>query len=270
MPEHIADTPNHAPSVTGFLRDPGRPILAYGRSLRPAGSIAPHHHPRAQLLWAAQGVLRITAAEATWIVPPSHAVWIPGDVPHHVQSDTETNIRNLYIDPALPLRSANQTCAVLTLTPLMRALILRLHSEDTTEAFPPRLLRLTAVIADEIEALPEAPLHLPGGHDPRLVRLTRHLINHPDDPRPLPDLARSTAASPRTLERLFRQETGLSYRQWRARQRLLLAIERLTLGQSSATIAYALGYRSPSAFTAAFRAEFGTPPQSFLKQALAP
>ncbi len=229
--------------------------------------IAPHHHPRAQLLWAAQGVLRITAANATWIVPPSHAVWIPGDVPHQVQADTDTDIRNLYIDPTLPLRAANQTCAVLTLTDLMRALILRLHGEDTARAFPPRLLRLTAVIADEIETLPEAPLHLPAGHDPRLTRLTRHLINHPDDASPLPDLARSTATSPRTLERLFRQQTGLSYRQWRARQRLLLAIERLTLGQTSTTIAYALGYRSPSAFIAAFHAEFGTPPQSFLKQA---
>ena len=269
MPEYIADTPNHAPSATGFLRDPGRPILAYGRTMQPQHGIAPHHHPRAQLLWALRGVLRIHAAEATWIVPASHAVWIPGDVPHQVQSDTETDIRNLYIDPTLPLRAANQTCAVLTLTPLMRALILRLHSEDTAAAFPPRLLRLTAVIADEIETLSEAPLHLPGGHDPRLMRLTRHLINHPDDPSLLPDLARSIAASPRTLERLFRTETGLSYRQWRARQRLLLAIERLTLGQSSATIAYALGYRSPSAFTAAFSAEFGTPPQSFLKHAVA-
>ncbi len=267
MPEHIAQSPNHAPSATGFLLDPTRPILAYGRTMRPADGIAPHHHPRAQLLWAQRGVLRIRAAETTWIVPPSHVVWIPGHVPHQVQSDTETDIRNLYIDPTLPLRAANQTCAVLTLSDLMRALILRLHSEDTTEAFPPHLLRLTAVIADEIETLCEAPLHLPGGHDPRLVRLTRHLINHPDDASPLPDLARSTATSPRTLERLFRQETGLSYRQWRARQRLLLAVERLTLGQTSTSIAYALGYRSPSAFTVAFRAEFDTPPQSFLKQA---
>lgn len=270
MPEHIAHTPNRAPSATGFLRDPSRPILAYGRTLQPQDGIAPHHHPRAQLLWAMQGVLRIRSAATTWIVPPSHAVWIPGDVPHDVQSDTETTVRNLYIDPSLLLRTATSRCAVLALTALMRALIQRLYGEDTSTTFPPRLLRLCAVIADEIETLPEAPLHLPAGHDPRLVRLTRHLINHPDEPRPLPDLARQTATSPRTLERLFRLETGLSYRQWRARQRLLLAIERLTLGQSSATIAYALGYRSPSAFTAAFRAEFGTPPQSFLRQASAP
>ncbi|MFC3179994.1 AraC family transcriptional regulator [Cypionkella sinensis] len=265
MSKHIAETPNQAPSAIGYQQDPARPILAHGRTMPPQDGIAPHRHPRAQLLWATAGVLRVTAGAETWIVPTSHAVWVPADVPHAVQTETEVQIRNLYIDASRPLRPGNRTCAVLSLSDLMRALILRLHTESTATAYSPRLLRLCDVIADEIEALHEAPLHLPGGQDRRLVRLTRHLMNHPDDATTLPDLARSAATSPRTLERLFRQETGLSYRQWRARQRLLLAIERLTRGESSATIAYALGYGSPSAFTAAFRAAFGTPPQSFLK-----
>ncbi|OYU39297.1 MAG: AraC family transcriptional regulator [Pseudorhodobacter sp. PARRP1] len=270
MSKHIAQTPKHPPSATGYLHDPARPILAHGRTMPAQSGIAPHHHPRAQLLWATAGVLRVTASAETWIVPASHAVWVPADMPHSVQSDTEVHIRNLYIDPSRPLRADNHSCAVLNLSDLMRALILRLHREDTSGAFPPRLLRLCDVIADEIEALPQAPLHLPGGRDPRLLRITRHLINHPDEARPLPELARNAATSPRSLERLFRQETGLSYRQWRARQRLLLAVERLSRGESSATIAYALGYRSPSAFTAAFRAAFGTPPQSFLKSETTP
>ncbi|WP_299509424.1 helix-turn-helix transcriptional regulator [Cypionkella sp.] len=265
MPNDIANAPMRAPTPAGFLQDPARPILCTGRDLPPQHGVVPHQHPRSQLLWATQGVLRITSDQAIWVVPPSHAVWIPGNVQHALQSDTAAVVRNLYIDASCPPRR-DTACAVLTLTPLMRALILRLYTEDTTAAFPARLLRLCAVTLDEIANLPQAPLHLPGGQDPRLVRLIRHLGHHPDDPSALPELARIAAASPRTLERLFRQETGLTYRQWRSRQRLLLAIERLTLGQSSATIAYALGYRSPSAFTAAFHAEFGTPPQSFRKQ----
>ena len=142
MPEHIAHTPNRAPSATGFLLDPNRPILAYGRTMQPQDGIAPHHHPRAQLLWAMQGVLRIRSAATTWVVPPSHAVWIQGGVPHDVQSDTETTVRNLYIDPSLLLRTATSRCAVLALTALMRALIQRLYGEDTSTTFPPRLLRL--------------------------------------------------------------------------------------------------------------------------------
>lgn len=255
------------PTPTGYLRDPDRPILCTGRDLPPQHGVVPHQHSRGQLLWAMQGVLRITAAEAIWIVPPSHVVWIPGDTLHSLQSETAAVVRNLYTDPSLSLRATAPACAVLGLTALMRALILRLYTEPTETAFSAQQLRLCSVIADEIDSLPEAPLHLPGGRDPRLVRLIHHLTRHPDDPRPLPELARIAAASPRTLERLFQQETGLGYRQWRSRQRLLLAIERLNLGQSSTSIAYALGYRSPSAFTAAFHAQFGQPPQSFLKHA---
>lgn len=110
-----------------------------------------------------------------------------------------------------------------------------------------------AVLLDEVERLPEAPLDLPGGQD---KRPTRHLIRHPNDPRPLPDLSRIAGASPRTLERLFRAETGLGFRQWRSKLRLLSAIESLNRGESSTSIAYSMGYSSPSAF--------GTTPQRFL------
>jgi AraC-like DNA-binding protein len=265
MTEDISDPPNLNPSGTGFVRDPSRPILAHGRIFRPGASVRPHSHPRAQLLWAAEGVLRVTGNGSVWIVPPSHAVWIAADTQHAVSSETEAQIRNLYFDPSLHLR-AQDACAVLLLTPLMRQLILRLGVQDMSQAFDRRLQNLCAVIRDEVEALVPAPLSLPGGQDPRLVRLTRHLGAAPADPRGLQALAAFVGASPRTLERLFRSETGLTFRQWRARLRLLAAIERLNLGQSSTSIAYALGYRSVSAFVAAFHDQFGCPPQSFLQQ----
>lgn len=46
--------------------------------------------------------------------------------------------------------------------------------------------------------------------------------------------------------------------------RLLSAIEALNRGASSTTIAFSMGYSSPSAFIAAFREAFGTTPQRFL------
>lgn len=264
MTEDIADTTDQGPSGTGFVQDPSRPILAHGRLFRPGDAVRPHSHPRAQLLWAAEGVLRVTGGGSVWIVPPSHAVWIAADTRHAVSSETEAQIRNLYFDAALPAQR-EEACAVLLLTPLMRQLILRLAAQDMTRAFDARLQNLCAVILDEVAALEPAPLSLPGGQDPRLVRLTRHLGGAPADPRGLAALATFAGASPRTLERLFRAETGLTFRQWRARLRLLAAIERLNLGQSSTTIAYGLGYRSVSAFVAAFHDQFGCPPQSFLQ-----
>lgn len=274
MTENVANTPIFAPSALGFTLDGARPILAHENRFAPGAGVHPHSHPRAQLLWAMDGVLRVSSDDSVWIVPPSHAVWIPGGTVHAVTCETEATFRNLYIDPSLalgPERATNSAaCQVVLLSPLLRELILMLVDQDMTGPFSPRLMRLVGVIADEIAALVPAPLYLPGGHDPRLVRLTQHLGRHPADQSPLADLARLAGASLRTVERLFRTETGLTFRQWRARLRLLSAIERLDAGQSSKAIAHALGYQTASAFVAAFRDQFGVPPQSYLRSMITP
>ncbi|WP_430514480.1 AraC family transcriptional regulator [Pannonibacter phragmitetus] len=268
MPIDVADTPNAAPSPTAFVIDPERPVLARSERLAPGWAVAPHSHPRSQLLWAVRGVLRVFSADGVWIVPPSHAVWIPGGVPHHTVSETDVEIRNLYVDPsALEGRPAlsGSACSVRLMTGLMREIILRLCSMGGPEAGASSHHRhLHALALEEIAALAEAPLHLPGGHDPRLLRVTRHLVANPGDGRSLAELGAMAGASIRTLERLFHGETGLTFRQWRSRLRLLSALELLNRGHSSTEIAHRLGYGSASAFSAAFRSYFGTPPQSFL------
>ncbi|MBA4207373.1 MAG: AraC family transcriptional regulator [Polymorphum sp.] len=285
MPIDVADTPNAAPSPTAFVIDPERPVLARSERLAPGWAVAPHSHPRSQLLWAVRGVLRVFSADGVWIVPPSHTVWIPGGVPHHTVSETEVEIRNLYVDPsALEGRPAlsGSACSVRLMTGLMREIILRLCSMAGNEAAGNEAggneaggrsshhRYLCALALDEITVLAEAPLHLPGGHDPRLLRVTRHLVANPGDGRSLAELGTMAGASIRTLERLFHGETGLTFRQWRSRLRLLSALDLLNHGHSSTEIAHRLGYGSASAFSAAFRSYFGTPPQSFLARGGSP
>lgn len=265
MPKDIADTPGLPPSHTAFIRDPERPVLTHGRDMDVGSSIQPHRHPRGQLLWAAQGVLRVTSQAAIWIVPPSHAVWIPGNVAHHVVTETAARSRNLYVDPAYTVRAQSEGCAMLLLSPLLREIILRLTG-DAPPADAAGLKRLGLVAIDEIQRLESAPLNLPAGQDARLRRLTGHMIRYPGDRRPLADLAQIAGGSLRTLERLCKAQTGMTFRQWRSRLRLLNAIEPLGRGESSTTIAHSLGFRGASAFVAAFHKQFGCPPQEFLKQ----
>lgn len=266
MPKDIAKTPNHPASHAAFVLDSEQPVLSHGRDLEADTSIEPHRHPRGQLLWAAQGVLRITTDDKVWIVPSSHAVWIPGNCFHHVVTETAARTRNLYIDPSYPVRDPNMGCATLLLTPLMREIILRLTSSDAL-ADEVGFKRLGMVAIDELHRLESTSLNLPAGHDPRLRRLIGHMVRNPNDPQPLHELSRFAGGSVRTLERLFAAETGLSFRQWRSRLKLLGAIEQLRQGNSSTTIAHSLGYRSASAFVAAFRQHFGSPPQQFLTMA---
>jgi len=262
----VENTSFFEPGATAYVEDPARPVLAYGRDLAAGAANAPHSHPRGQLLWAMTGVLRVVSGNSVWMVPPSHAVWIPGGTRHNIVTETAARTRNLYVDPSRPVRAGTAECTVLLLTPLMREIVLRLSEQAGDAAGDARLGRLGEVALDEIERLEEAPLSLPGGHDPRLQRLIADLERDPGDRRSLPELAALAGASPRTLERLFSRETGLTFRQWRSRLRLLKAVEMLHRGESSTAIAYSLGYRGPSAFVAAFRQHFGCPPQSFLER----
>ncbi|KGJ05193.1 hypothetical protein IT41_07365 [Paracoccus halophilus] len=268
MTTDVAKPPDLDPADIAYVLDPARPILTHGRVIETGRALRSHNHPRGQLLWAMRGVLRVVSNACIWLVPPSHAVWIPPGMEHQVTIESEAELLNIYVDPSITVRKPTRPmpcCAVLLLTPLAREMIRRLGESDTSAPFDDRLLRFCAVLLDELEQLAEAPLNLPGGQDERLSRVTRQLIRHPDDPRQLTELSRDAGASPRTLERLFRAETGLSFRQWRSKLRLLSAIEALNRGDSSTTIAFSMGYSSPSAFIAAFREAFGTTPQRFLR-----
>ncbi len=273
MTTDVKNPPILDPLETAYIVDPSRPVLTRGREIAAGHTIREHSHPRGQLLWAITGVVKVMSHACVWVVPPSHAVWIPAGLPHRFATETDADMLNLYVDPSRSVREGKgpkgQGCAVLELTPFVRELILQLDLRTQDGCYDDRALRLAEVALDELEMLPEAPLSLPGGQDARLVRLTQHLAANPADRRPLAELAQAFGTTPRTLERLFRNETGLSFRQWRNRLRLLAAIDALNRGDSSTAIAFSLGWHSPSAFVAAFREQFGTTPQRFLHEARA-
>jgi AraC-like DNA-binding protein len=87
----------------------------------------------------------------------------------------------------------------------------------------------------------------------------------PGDDRDLTQWGRHAGASARTLARLFRRETGMTFAGWRRRLRLLAAVSRLGAGESVAMVADDLGYHSPSAFVAMFRRSLGTSPGRYFK-----
>jgi AraC-like DNA-binding protein len=61
-------------------------------------------------------------------------------------------------------------------------------------------------------------------------------------------------------------ETGFNFTAWRQRARLMRSLEMLAAGEPVATIAYDLGYSSPSAFISLFRRSFGHTPASYRSQ----
>lgn len=262
MTKDIHKTTTFLPSDAAFILDPTRPVLSYGRSMQAESNVAPHSHPRGQLLWAEKGVLRITSEDSVWVVPPTHAIWIPSHQHHHVTSETDSALRNLYIDPSYPIRRKEKSVVMLTMTPLMREVILRLcASQDQTNEQLRVHLGLVAI--DELALLQPFNNEIHAGQDPRLQRLISYIVQHPQQTLSLHALSALAGASARTIERLFKTETGMTFRQWRSRFKLMNALVALSQGESSTSVAYSLGYKSVSSFIATFKTQFGCTPQEY-------
>ena len=119
---------------------------------------------------------------------------------------------------------------------------------------------LVALALHEIRRVASRTLSVPSCTDPRLRRVTDALLADPADPRGLDAFAATAGASARTLARLFRAETGMSFQAWRRHLRLTEALALLSQGVPPARVAANVGYSSGPAFGAAFRAAFEITP----------
>ncbi len=198
---------------------------------------------------------------AVYLVPPQQAVWMPAGVEHAIEARAALALRTLYFSAEIAAAFAPAAC-VLRVTPLLRELVVAVVALDNRYADAADA-RLLDVLLDQIVAQPRSPLSLPLPVDRRLRRVTEALLQNPGDTRDLDAWAAQAGASKRTLNRLFKRETGLSYRDWRAQCRLLHALEMLARGASVAHIAGELGYENASAFIAMFRRALGTTPKRY-------
>jgi AraC-like DNA-binding protein len=95
------------------------------------------------------------------------------------------------------------------------------------------------------------------------------LQERPSDGRSLIELAKIAGASKRTLERLFKFETGLGFGKWRQQLRLGHAMRLLAAGEAVTSVALEVGYDSTSAFISAFRMTFGKTPGNYFRASAA-
>lgn len=220
-----------------------------------------HHHARGQLLGAVRGLLSVDAGSSRWVVPATHAVWIPPDVPHGLRSHGPFSGWSVYVAPSACADLPGEPC-VLAVSDLLREAVARASSWTGDGLDAPRE-RLAGVILDEIRSSPRAALGLQIPQDAHLIRIAQALSDQPDDGRRLKEWAEWAGIAPRTLTRRFITETGFTFTEWRQRVRLLKALELLAAGSPVKAVALDLGYDNVSAFIAMFRRVFGVTPGRF-------
>lgn len=221
--------------------------------------IEPHAHPWGQVIYAHEGVMRVNAGDRIWIVPPHRAIWAPPHARHEIWAQGAFSMRTLYLAPRLT-KLLPPECRAIEVSALLRELILSIVHLGMLEGKEAAHRRLIGVLLDQLRATETLPLSLKMPSDKRARSVAERLQQNPADDAELDALARQAGASGRTLQRLFRAETGLNLGEWRRRLRLLHAAALLDNGCSVTEAGFESGYQSTSAFVAAFRAVFGCTP----------
>lgn len=229
-----------------------------------AGFYAPFHsHGWGQLLFIADGLIQVSAKDVGyWVVPPQRAVWIPAFIEHDARTIHPVKMRNVYVSPQAAKDLPNH-CQVVTVTPLLRELMLAMVELDTLYDEGGAEDRLVSVFLDQFKTTPEVPLYLPQPTSRSLQKIANNLRTDPADQRAMDDWASDIGLSTRTLARRFRKETGMTFGQWRQQARLLSALTRIAQGDPVARVSQDLGYESQSAFITMFRKALGKTPSRY-------
>lgn len=226
-----------------------------------SGHVIPFHaHDWHQLVYASEGVMTVHVPEGFWVVPPNRAVWVPARTQHAIRVSGPVSMRTLYLWPGLS-KSFSRECRVMAVSPLLRELLVFATSRKTLNRRARSDAQLVGVILEQLVVIPIPALYLPEPQDPRAQKLAKLLQDDPGNRRPLEEM--QIGASKRTVERLFRAETGMTFGRWRQQLRLLHALRLLATNKQVTTVALEVGYDSPSAFIAVFRQTFGMTPSRY-------
>lgn len=221
--------------------------------------IEPHVHPWGQLIYAATGVMRVKAAGRLWLVPPARAVWAPAGLEHEIWARGDFAMRTLYISPRLAAVLPAE-CLGIDVPPLLRELIVHIVALGMLHEDDPDHEALAQVAVSLLRSPVPLPSSLPWPRDRRALAAAERLLADPSAPAELALVARASGASARTLQRLFLDETGLGFSEWRQRLKLLHAATLLGAGASVTEAGLEAGYASTSAFIAAFKKQLGRTP----------
>ncbi|MFQ3677728.1 MAG: AraC family transcriptional regulator [Fimbriimonadaceae bacterium] len=178
---------------------------------------------------------------------------------HAVSATRDLELRSLFIRPSLADRGP-ELPQVFGSSTLLDELVARASGRRLLRSDDPRDVRLVESILDEVAGLEPQRQSLRLPTTPWARRIAEGWLTAPGDRRPIDRVAVVAGVSRRTLERTFREETGLSAGGWRQRSRLLEAQRLLVSGEPVRDVAVKVGYQSDSAFVVAFRSVHGVTP----------
>ena len=221
-----------------------------------------HHSGKAQLIYPSRGVMTLHTKAGPWIVPPLRACWLSAHEQHCVETSGRLEMHSVYCESTI-LRGLPDRSGIVQVSSLLRELILAMHEVPLIAGPDGKVRRMASVLADQITLQWPPRLLAPPVLSQRLKPIGDSLQSDPADSRTLKQWAAELGITTRTLARAFERETQMSFISYRQQARLQAAIARLATGEAVTTVAYDVGFSSPSNFIAMFRKATGLTPRRY-------
>lgn len=234
--------------------------------------IPDHSHDKAQLIYTEGGIVHIHTENNIYYIPPRHFMWIPAGIKHSIHTNTDKSImRNLYFPVNPKEESFYKVEGIYLVDDLLLNLILYTDKwrgdvlvDNKNYAV---LLAIKSILPDLCKQA--IPLSLTFPKNARLKKIVSFMAEHLDEQLSYTDLAKKYGFSERTLNRLFKKETGMSFIRYFTIQKMLKAIELLLANEMTVNeVAFAVGYNSTPTFSNTFFKLLGQRPSEFLQKSI--
>ncbi|MFZ4928415.1 helix-turn-helix domain-containing protein [Chryseobacterium sp. Mn2064] len=227
-----------------------------------------HHHQKGQLVYVESGFQYITIEERIYLLPQNHAVWIPPNAVHKTNSHSEKiKLMIMFADTDGKAPFYNEV-SVFSVPPVLKEMIKyaekwsKLFTKDKSET-----LFLKALFNELPQFVEHSlKLHICLPKDKRLTKVIEYLHHHYREEIRIEELGDTALLSLRTLERIFKKETGLTLIKYQQMLRIIKSLELLSSGNFTISeTAYEVGYKSIQAYTRSFQSVMQFRPTDFIK-----
>ena len=223
-----------------------------------------HIHQRYQLTYVAEGYQYFHIERKIYLVPQNHVIWIPTGKEHRTTTEAKSVHLMAVLFRSIPKNDFYEHVRVFPSPAVLKEMLLyaskwskKLTNDEEQQVFLQAMLCSLPNFCQENNRL-----QLPVPMDNRLTPICDHMLANYRYRINMDELAHEAKMSVRHLQRIFKQETGITLQKYVQLIRILKSIELIHTQQYTLTqIAYKVGYQSLSAFTSSFYATMKMKPK---------
>ncbi|MFZ4928578.1 helix-turn-helix domain-containing protein [Chryseobacterium sp. Mn2064] len=222
-----------------------------------------HIHHRAQLTFVEDGYQYFHIDRKIYLVPQHHVIWVPSGKAHKITSEAKTVNLMVFLFKSVFEEEFYQNVQVFAVPPVLREMLLyaskwnkSLVENEEQDIFFKAILKSLPNFCKETNRL-----EIPAPTDTRLIPVCQEINTHFKYNLDVDSLAEKAQMSVRSLQRIFKNETGMTLQKYMQLTRILKSIELIDTRQYTLSeVAYKVGYQSLSAFTSSYFTVMKTKP----------